>query len=227
MSPEAVEQVVARVAAPELARARAEFHARGGAFEPGEPFYEERIRAFFDWLLIEWEGGACLDRFIAPLSDADEARALGLALRRSMRSLWRASTRPYDGALVLDCVLGGARFVVSRDTGPSARLTDGDVLDGRVLGHRGAVLLAPGPVFHPRQAHAAIDALLVDAEVASQRDHRLLDPLLRMRMRFDRFTSINARHVYRFDALGSAEILAAPWAREGAHRASSRPPPSE
>jgi hypothetical protein len=31
-------------------------------------------------------------------------------------------------------------------------------------------------------------------------------------MRFDRFTSIHAKHVYRFDAIDRTEILAAPWA---------------
>jgi hypothetical protein len=34
-----------------------------------------------------------------------------------------------------------------------------------------------------------------------------------MRMRFDRFTSIHARHVYRYEAIDRLEILAAPWAK--------------
>ena len=41
------------------------------------------------------------------------------------------------------------------------------------------------------------------------------DPLMRMRMRLDRFESIRARHIYRFDALDRTEILTAPWAAAG------------
>ena len=43
-----LERAIAMVPGAELATAREEFSARAGAFEPNEPFYEERIRAFFD-----------------------------------------------------------------------------------------------------------------------------------------------------------------------------------
>jgi len=208
-----VERAIATVPAAELAHAREVFSARTGAFEPNEPFYEERIRAFFDWLVIEHEGGALLRRFAARSEIAEEDRALAGRLATSMRSLWRVTERTRDGDPILECMLGGARFVVRRDEGPASRLSAGDVLDGRLVGAGTVALLAPGPVFHPREAHDALARVLDDARTAGRTAESLLDPLLRMRMRFDRFTSMNAKHVYRADALDLTEILSASWHR--------------
>ena len=204
-----IEQAIAEVSEGELARAREEFHARTGAFEAGEPFYEERIRAFFDWLAIEREGGAVLRGLAARLPAEGETIT---ALLRSMRSLYRVGASR-DGEHLVDCLLFGARFRLRSDEGPASRLGPGDVFDGRLAGVGGAVLLAPGPVFHPRQAHGALLGLLDQARAAGRCDGSLLDPLLRVRMRFDRFTSMHVRHVYRFDSIDRTEILAAPWAR--------------
>jgi hypothetical protein len=211
-----IERVIAVVPRHELARARAEFDARTGPFEPGEPFYEERIRAFFDWLAIEWDGGSLLRRFSAQASASD--RGLARALRASMRSLFRVHDAPGARSSIrhgpiLECLLHGARFAIRRDeTGAASRLRDGDLLDGRVVATEGGIVLTPGPIFHPRVAHEAIAHLLAAARAAGRCDGTLLDPLLRMRMRFDRFQSIHARHVYRFDAIDRVEILSAPWA---------------
>jgi hypothetical protein len=216
MTPEGLlERVIAGIDPATVARAREEFHARTGSFEPGEPFYEERIRAFLDWLTIERDDGAALRSFLARATLAPDDRALGVALLASMRSLFRVRTIDAEGRPVIECALHGARFALRADDLPASRLRPGDVLDGRVAGLDGVVLLAPGPVFHPREVHEALDALLADALAAGRRDETLLDPLLRMRMRFDRFHSIRARHVYRFDALERTEILTAPWAGAG------------
>jgi hypothetical protein len=100
------------------------------------------------------------------------------------------------------------------------------VLDGRVVAIDGAIVLMPGAIFHPPEAHQALERLLDEAGKAGRRDATLLDSLLRMRMRFDRFHSIHARHIYRFDALDHSEVLAAPWAanRSRADRGPLRPP---
>lgn len=222
MSPEALlERVVAGLDDAHVARARAEFHARTGPFEAGEPFYEERIRAFLDWMTIEHEGGAPLRRFLSREPGLEpQDRALGRALLASMRSLFRVLPRGRAGLPVIECMLHGARFAVLDRDLPGSRLREGDVFDGRAIAlatvdGRAEVQLAPGPVFHPREGHEALGALLDEARAAGRADASILDPLLRMRMRFDRFHSIRARHVYRFDALDRTEILAAPWAGAG------------
>lgn len=213
MSPETiVERAVARISEQEIARAREELHARTGSFEPGESFYEERIRAFLDWLVIERHGGAALRDLALSGELSPEDRALAEAMRVSMRSLFRVTEVRSDEGPVIECMLHGARFALRADELPASRLRAGDVLDGRAIGITGRVLLAPGPVFHPREAHEPLVALLEAARAAGRCDASLLDPLLRMRMRLDRFESIRAKHIYRFDALDRTEILAAPWA---------------
>jgi hypothetical protein len=212
MSPEALlERVIAEVDPNELARARDEYHALAGPFAPADPFYEERIRAFLDWLVIERNGGTTLRSFLArhrELSDTDQA--LGRALLSSMRSLYRVHQNERD--TTIQCVFDSARFMVQTGELPASRLRDGDMLDGRALGIEGVVMLAPGPVFHPREAHAAIETLVRQAREQKRSETNILDSLLRMRMRFDRFHSIRAEHVYRLDALDRTEILAASWA---------------
>ncbi|UJR80900.1 hypothetical protein [Sandaracinus amylolyticus] len=213
MSPESiVERVVARLPEAEIQRAQAEFHARTGPFAPGEPFYEERVRAFLDWLVIERHEGAAMRAFLPSLAPAEQP--LARAMLASMRSLFRVTDQRGDDGPIVDCLLYGARFVARGDELPGSRLTAGDVLDGRAIGLGGRVMLAPGPVFHPREAHEALAALLETARAAGRCDGTLLDPLLRMRMRLDRFESIRAKHIYRFDALDRTEILTAPWAAD-------------
>lgn len=206
-----VERAVAGVDPARLSRARSEFHARTGPFEPSDACHEERIRAFLEWLLVEWEGGAELRRFVAFGGESDE-RSLAQAALRSMRSLYRVESEEHGEARI-ECLLEGARFVVPASFGPASRLTAGDVLDARVVGIEGRTALMPGPIFHPREVHEALLAVIAEAREAGRAREGLLDPLARMRMRFDRFTSINARHVYRYDALDRVEILAASWAR--------------
>lgn len=212
MSPETlIERVVSDVGPAQLARARDEFHARTGPFSPADPFHEERIRAFLDWLVMERDEGTTLRTFLAQhpeLSAKDQA--LGRAMLSSMRSLYRVLQDERE--TIIHCVFDGARFKVRTDELPASRLRDGDVFDGRAIGVDGIVFLAPGPVFHPREAHAAIEALVRRARELSRTESSILDSLLRMRMRFDRFHSIRAEHVYRIDALDRMEILAAPWA---------------
>lgn len=206
-----LERVVANVGPAQLARARDEFHALTGAFAPADPFHEERIRAFLDWLIIERDDGATLRTFLAQhpeLSASDQT--LGRAMLSSMRSLYRV--RQSERGTSIECIFDGARFRIRTDELSASRLRDGDMLDGRAIGVDGVVFLAPGPIFHPREAHAAIEELVRRARQLGYSETSILDSLLRMRMRFDRFHSIRAEHVYRIDALDRMEILAASWA---------------
>jgi hypothetical protein len=196
--------------------ARLEFEARTGAFSTADAFHEERIRAFSDELVCERrgpEGATPAERALAaaPAGDASPGVRWLRGLTRAERSLFRAELAP-DGAR-LRCLLGGALYRVSLDDGPSARLRSGDVLDGRIAPVGEEIRVLPGMVFHPEEAHEPLLALVAKA-VAEGRDRRaILDGLLRMRMRHDRFVSIHARHLYRLESLDTREIKAAPWKR--------------
>jgi hypothetical protein len=216
-----VERIVAwataRDGGADLAAARAAFEHATGAFGDGDAWYEERIRAFLDQWICEWrgeDGTTPIERFVRHSPDASAAeREVAGALATAERGLWSASDEE-DGGLRLEDRIGGAALHLARDAEcAAARLRPGDLFDGRVLLVGDTVHVAPGMIFHPREAHEAIDALLVEAASHDARTVALLDPLLRMRMRLDRFTSIRARHIYTWSAVGDEDVRSAPWAR--------------
>ena len=207
---ELVERMAREADASAVAQARVEFEARCGPFAAGEAWYEERISAFFDFALASFEGGTLARAFAARPDVSSEDRTLALAIARAERSLFRVERLGDD----LSCEsLFGARYRIARQ---DARFRGGERFDGRIVSTEGGLEVMPGAVFHPDEAHEAIDQVL--AEVSSKSPHArtqhdLADALLRMKMRFDRFTSMSARHVYRYDAIDRTEILAASWAR--------------
>lgn len=223
-----VERLVAGLGAAAVDAARADFEARTGAFSTADAFHEERIRAFSDELVCELRGPdgrtaaaralATDSADAAPLDgrgpDTRELESCWLeGLTRAERSLFRVELAP-DGAR-MRCLLGGALYRVRLDDGPSARLRSGDVLDGRIAPVGGEIRVLPGMIFHPEEAHEPLLAL-VSVAVSQGRERRsILDGLLRMRMRHDRFVSIRARHLYRLESLDTLEIKAAPWKAAG------------
>jgi hypothetical protein len=211
---ELVERMAREADPTAIARAREAFEARTGAFAVGEPFYEERIAAFFDFALATFEGGALTRAFARRPEIGDDDHAIASAILRAERSVFRVDRT--DAGLVCESLFG-ARYRIAA-TGVAARLLGGERFDGRLVSVGGSVEVMPGAIFHPAETHEALDHLFAEigtrglpARVSTQQD--LADALLRMRMRFDRFTSIQARHVYRWDALERMEILAASWAR--------------
>jgi hypothetical protein len=206
-----VDRIVREAEPHALERARASFDATTGTFAPGESWYEERIAAFFDFAIASFDRGAIARSFAAREDVSEGERRAAIAVTRAERSVFRASASASE-ELVLECLIGGARYRVSRE-GAASRLREGDVLDGRLVALDGRIVLMPGTVFHPREAHDAIAELLDRVRERGRADGDLPDALLRMRMRFDRFTSIHARHVYRYEAIDRLEILAASWAK--------------
>lgn len=221
MSPEeaVVNGLIAELPPALIEQARSAFEARTGAFSSSDPFHEERMRAFSDELVcspspdgLPSPAARALERAGAEGRD-DELRGWLLALVGCERGLFRVEQRTED-EVALRSLLGDAPFRVSlggSPTSPAARLRPGDVFDGRLAPVEGSIRLLAGMVFHPEQAHASILAIVPAALARGVPHEALLDSLLRMRMRHDRFTSMHARHVYRLDALDTREIQAASW----------------
>lgn len=207
-----------------IERARARFEERTGRFDASDPFHEERMRALSDELVCDQrlpDGRTPAERAAERLlSDGDpEARRWTLALTRSERGLFRAEHVASE--VRLRCLLGGALFRVALDGGPTSparRLRPGDLFDGRLVPLGSSIRVLAGMIFHPEQAHPSILALVPRALERGVGRGDLLDGLLRMRMRHDRFTSMHARHVYRLDALETREIQSAAWTTSRAPR---------
>jgi len=192
-----------------LDRAREAFHERTGPFEVGEPWYEERLTFFFDWFLSEGGGArSWLDRH----PDADEqARLVARAYMTSARSLYTVGASEGGVVQLLDR-LGGGLFSIEA-AGQAERLIPGETFDGRLLVTDRAHL-ARGIIFHPPETQEALEALLLAITPIDGDRAPVLNGLLRMKMRLDRFTSIRPRHIYAVEALEERSINSAGWARK-------------
>lgn len=201
----AIEDLTARDGG-ELERARALFYERTGEFASGDACFEERIRAFFDWFLVDHRDARGEPPAATWAKSAAEADVrVARALVRSERSLWAARA---DG--LVEDLLGGARYRLE-----DARVREGDRFDGRLLVLDDVLAFAPGIVFHPPQTHEALDEMLAELGAPAELARAdVLDGLLRMRMRLDRFTSIRPKHIYRVALLEEREILSAGWAKK-------------
>lgn len=185
----------------EARRAREKFAEHGGAFEDGDPFFEERTQAFLDWFVLgcrDASGTTAAERFLDAHPDlpAEEADA-AMGLSRAMHGLFRIDAVGTDGVVRCTELLGGAAFA-ALTLGDASGYGAGDIADGYVVPYRGRTVLCRGLVFHPREALAAVEAVVKGARAAGVAREELLFALLHMRMRFDRYRGIRADKIYRF-----------------------------
>lgn len=184
-----------------LAAAQAEFQRRTGEYEPGQPWYEERIRLFHDWFLLDHllpSGRVGLAQFVhdagGGLSDAQRAVYADI-LRAGHRSLFEVDRSRGPGLRLLDRI-GGAAFEVATEPG-LAGLAVCDLIDARLLHPGGEIVLARGLLVHPRQAHDAILELVVRARAdVGGAPWEILDVLARMKRAWDRADNPRIAAIY-------------------------------
>jgi hypothetical protein len=182
-----------------LQAARSAFERATGAIVEGQGDYESRIAHFLEQQLCEGTPSP-IASFAAEhpaLSDAERRELAGWL--RSHRSLFAL-----EGELLRDLVLGGSYRVWLSE--PDRGLAAEDLFDGRIIPLGDLAVLAPGKVFHPRQAHAALRALLAQLALDSLPHAELLNGLLAMRSRFLTFESVRAEHVYQARALAPVHL---------------------
>ena len=196
---EAVARIVELGASPRAARRveglRAAFEARTGAFSAEDPWFEERIRAFWADAVTSGRLGRAVE------ADLDEAaQAVLPALERAHRGLFRA-----EGDTLVD-VWSGAELVVGVvDEASRAELdaSSGELFDARVVARSDPfeVVLLPGAVFHPRVATASIEPVLAAARAREMSTADTLDALLRMQRALRSLSRVKPAYAYRVEAL--------------------------
>ncbi len=198
---QAVEHYAAAERAGLLGAAQAEFQRRTGEYEPGQAWYEERIRLFHDWFLLDHvlpDGRVPLVRFLAEaggaLTDAQRAVYRDL-LRASHRSLFELDRSRGRTLRLLDRI-GGAVFEVPMEAG-LAGLATCDLVDARLLSPGGTLVLARGLLVHPRPAHDTIlETVGHGRAAAGGAPWDLLDILARMKAAWDRAENPRVAAIY-------------------------------
>jgi hypothetical protein len=202
----AAARIVELAGAPErgasVARLRADFVARTGAFAPDDPWFEERSRTF-------WCDAVTSGRFGREVaaSLSDEERACLAPLERAHRGLFRA-----DGDLLVDVWSGAELLVTAADDASRAELdaSTGQLFDGRVAGTDApyCVALLPGAAFHSQEATPHIEPLLRAARSQRLSTTQVLDALLRMQRSLRALSRVKPAYAYRIEALAPPSALA-------------------
>lgn len=184
--------------AERVAALRASWEERTGAFSPEDPWFEERIRAF-------WDDAVTAQRFGRDVTDqlGEGERAWLGPLERAHRGLFRISAADRD---VLEDVWSGAELVMSTmDEASRAELdaSSGQLFDARVVGcdDPPTVALLPGAVFHPRDATEHVAPVLAAARTRGMSTGDTLDALLRMQRALRSLSRVKPAYAYRAEAL--------------------------
>ena len=208
----AVEHFSAPEAGDLLARAEAEFQRRTGDFEPGQAWYEERIRLFHDWFLLDMvlpDGRVPLRRVLAERASSlpDAQREVYVeVLRSGHRSLFEVD-RPRGSHMRLLDRIGGSTWEVPAEAG-LASLGVCDLLDARLLLPGGRLTLGRGLLVHPRQAHDAIlEAVEQAREACGGPAWELPDVLARMKAAWDRADNPRVAGMYGVGSYLFREVL--------------------
>lgn len=187
-----------------MLEARRVFETGTGAIVDGAPDFEQRIAHFLEQQLCEGDPPP-IARFALAHPELSEVERRELAgWLRSHRSLFVVLSHDGEDALLRDCLLGGTYLV--RTPTHERGLTPGDRCDARIVALGSLLVLSPGRVYHPREAHSALDRLLAQLDFDAQSHTALLNALLLMRSRFLQFESVRAEHVYQAEALAPVRL---------------------
>jgi hypothetical protein len=188
----------------ELASARQRFERATGAIDERAPDYEPRITHFLEQYLCDGEARVLRDFAAQERELGPDARRELAGWLRSHRSIFAFTGFDAQGGRLRDCVFGGAYHFWPSES--DLRLTPGDRFDARLVPVGELIYLSAGRVYHPREVHAALDALLPKLDLEALPTAALLDGLLLMRSRFLSFASVRPEHVYHARALAPVQL---------------------
>lgn len=194
--------------------ARLAFEEATGAIVEGADDYEARIAHFLEQHLCDGDPAPVSVFAGAAQLHHDERRELAGWLR-SHRSLFAFEGFQGAAGIARDCLGGGVFEFV-----PSSRdrqLAVGDRFDGRMVALDDGLWLSPGRVYHPREAHGALSALIEQLDLDLLPRTELLNGLLAMRSRFLTFESVRAEHVYQARALAPVHLPLRTEAKRAGH----------
>lgn len=203
----AYEAFVSLGAAPELeadiARMKASFQKRTGSFGPEDPWFEPRVRAFWDDTLASQGLAELAAGRVSPgrLDPAD----LAAALARSHRGFFLTEEVDEAGALLVDVWSGAELLVTHLDDTQTLTLEHAEgAIDGRIVALGTKLFLLPGAYHHPADTlEPAID-VLTEAKDRGLATQAALDALLRMELTFRASSRVKAAFAYRVQSLPSS-----------------------
>jgi hypothetical protein len=213
----AYEAIVALGAHPDLSehatRMRQAWTARTGAFGPEDPWFEPRVRAFWDDALTT-QGFAALAARGAEHGLSEAAQALAEAAATVHRGFFVVDEVDDQGACLVDAWSGAELVVRHLDETQAITLEHAEGgIDARITSDLSGsnLYLLPGAYHHPADALDPALEVLVAAQERGMQTQDVLDALLRMELVFRSSSRVKAGFAYRVESLDP------PQARGSAH----------
>lgn len=179
---------------------RAEFQRRTGAFGPEDPWFENRVRAFWDDALVtQGFAVAAAERL------GDREKAIAACLTKSHRGFFLVEEVDERSAHLVDVWSGAELLVRVIDETQALTLKHAEgPMDARVTSAPGSedLVMLPGAYHHPADALEPALDILVAAKERSYTTKQSLDALLRMELILRSSSRVKAPFAYRIENLG-------------------------
>ena len=176
------------------------FQLRTGHFGPEDPWFESRVRAFWDDA-VTTQGFAAL---AAPML-GDAARALAACVSRAHRGFFLVEEVDEHGACLVDAWSGAELLVRHIDETQALTLEHAQgAMDARVTRAPSGsdLFLLPGAYHHPADALEPATVVLGAAQGRGMQTQQVLDALMRMELVFRSSSRVKASFAYRVESLG-------------------------
>lgn len=181
--------------AAEVARRRAAFQKRTGAFKPEDPWFEARSRAFWDDAVTSGFGAGELEPELAK------------RFCRAHRGLFEVSHDDEADALLVDVWSGAELLVFYLDDAQAVDFDNAEgLVDARVVAgdDEGTLHVLPGALHHGADATEPARRVVAAARDRGMATTEALDALLRMELVFRTSSRVKAAFAYRVESLPRA-----------------------
>jgi len=191
----------------EVFQAKQEFFDRAGTIYEDDPEYDQRMNLFMDWYLFDRDlPGIDLPpiRYFSRTHSqelGEEDRQIYQDLSQSIHSLFLLSRFSLFGRnLIIQDLFSRKKYTVIEPKLNQA-FSRGDIFEGRVFSHQGKWSFSQGFCFHPVEMRSFILGEIKKIRFQESSRHlKLILQLAQMKLKHQRFSHIDVKHIYNFDS---------------------------
>jgi hypothetical protein len=192
---------------PEVFKAKQEFFERAGVVYEEDPEYEQRMNLFMDWYLFDRDlPGVDLPpiRYFIRQETASfspEDQKLYADLSASLHTVFLLKRFTwFKKNLVVQDLFSRKTYIV-KDLKLNNAFSPGDIFEGRIFPSDGKWFFANGFCFHPVEMRSFILGEIKKIRHQEQSRHlKLILQLAQMKLKHQRFSHIDVKHVYAFNS---------------------------
>jgi hypothetical protein len=191
-----IEMLATQDRADDVLVAKEEFWRLTGKIHGGEPLFEARTTAFFEWYLFDRKvnGGTLFEDYLIQ----DPAAWIYQGFLKNIHSIFIVKRITSNGMKVKD-LFANAYYFLDGDN-VSLGFYKGALFEGRILSYEGRLYLSPAVCLHPRDSKGIIEFVL---KMARKRGETVILPLIHrlsyMNLKWETYRNIKVKDIYKFE----------------------------